>query len=218
MLPSSERTERGFEYWWSLPGSWVEEPNQARKGWSGVLRATIEDSVFYIKRQRNYRCHTLGHPFGWATASREWYYLQRLRMLGIAAPTPIFHGTRRTAEGLEAVLVTAELTGFVALADLPPLTPALRHALAGRIGTLVGRLHRAGLQHSCLYDKHVMIRLLDGAPPEVALIDLEKMRPALIRARGARRALSQFKRRQAVFGGADWDALVQAHDQAMRTT
>jgi hypothetical protein len=216
MSSSQQHADHGFDYWWSLPGDWVEEPNQARKGWSGVLRATTDDGVFYIKRQRNYLCHTLRHPFGWPTASREWHYLQRLKALGINAPQPVFHGTRQTPAGLEAILVTAELTGYVALADLPPLDPAQRRNLAGVIGTLVGRLHQAGLQHSCLYDKHVMVRLDGSAPPAVALIDLEKMRPALIRARGSRRDMRQFKRRQAVFSDDDWHALAAAHEGAMK--
>lgn len=209
-------TDTAFEHWWTLPGQWVEPPNdRRRKGWSGVLRAPLADGTVYIKRQLNYLCRTLSHPFGWPTVSREWHYLKRLEELGILAPRPLFHGVRRSADGVEAVLVTEELSGYLSLADLPAVDDSVHAAIARETGLVVGRLHHARLQHCCLYDKHVMVRLDEGRPPRIALIDLEKMHPCLTRARAAARDLRQLQRRQSFFTAADWEIFMTAHQQAI---
>lgn len=207
--------ENSFEHWWTLPGQWVEPPNERRNGWSGMLRAVDQGRTLYVKRQRNHMCRTLRHPAGWPTASRESHYLDLLQSLGIGAPRPVFHGVRETSEGTEAVLVTEELTGYVALGDLTDLSPQCRAAVARELGTTLGRLHRARLQHSCLYDKHVMVRLEEGDAPRIALIDLEKMRSRLTRRRAARRDLEQLHRRQQIFSEEDWQTLIAAHDLQM---
>lgn len=202
--------EQDFGYWWNVPGEWVEEPNRRRSGWSGMMRAVVDGRSYYVKRQLNHRCYTLAHPFGWPTASREWQYLNQLRSLGIGAPVGVFHAARNTAEGVEAVLVTEELTGFADLAALEGLEPACKLALAQAVGELLGRLHRARLQHSSLYNKHVMAKAA-GEGFEVALIDLEKMRPRLTAGMAARHDLEQLKRRQHTFDEAQWAVLLRAH-------
>jgi hypothetical protein len=83
-------------------------------------------------------------------------------------------------------------------------------ALTREIGSCLGVLHRAALQHSCLYDKHVMVRW-NGDQPEVALIDLEKMRKRLRAPAAAKHDLEQLRRRQSVLDGAAWAVLLQAH-------
>lgn len=205
--------ERDFDYWWYVPGDWVEPPNERRNGWSGMLRVKGESGTLYVKRQRNHLCRTLAHPFGWPTASREWHYLNRLRELGLRAPVPVFHGARRGAKGLEAVVVTEELSGYTDLSQQTELSPERYAALASRIGACLGVLHRARLQHSCLYDKHVMVRW-DGDSPDVALIDLEKMRPRLRARAAAKHDLEQLQRRQSVLDADAWAVLLEAHARA----
>lgn len=205
-----------FAYWWSLPGDWVEAPNERRNGWSGMIRAHVNGRTYYIKRQRNHSCRTLGHPFGWPTASREWHYLSRLHEFGLPVPTPRYHGTRRTAEGLEAVLVTDELNGFTDLDAQEALDAAQRTRLAATVGTMVGRLHRARLQHGCLYGKHIMVRW-QGETPEVALIDLEKMRARLRRSTAVEHDLDQLARHQAIWSADEWAVLLAAHRRGLST-
>lgn len=202
--------ERDFDFWWNVAGEWVEPPNHRRRGWSGMIRAVIDGRLYYVKRQLNHRCYTLRHPLGWPTASREWQYLMRLRELGIGAPVPVFHGARRTGEGVEAMVVTEELAGFVDLAGWEGVDGAARRALATAVGEALGRLHGARLQHSSLYDKHVMARR-QGEGFAVALIDLEKMRPRLTAGMAARHDLEQLRRRQRVFDERDWSVLMAAH-------
>lgn len=205
--------ERGFEFWWQVPGEWVEEPNRRRSGWSGMVRVVLDGRMYYVKRQLNHRCYTLAHPFGWPTASREWQYLKRLQALGIGAPVGVFHGVRRTAAGVEALVVSEELYGFADLLGLESLDVAHKLVLARAVGELLGRLHREGLQHSSLYGKHVMARA-QGDGFEVALIDLEKMRPRWRAGVAARRDLEQLRRHQRIFDEAQWTVLLDAHSRS----
>ena len=204
--------EADFAYWWNVSGEWVEAPNERRDGWSGMMRALVDGDTFYVKRQRNHLCRTWAHPFGWPTASREWHYLERLGELGLGRPVPVFHGVRKTPDGLEAVLVTRELGGYQDLAAQQDLDAGKRQRLAEAIADTLAILHRARLQHSSLYDKHVMIRW-EGDAPSVALIDLEKMRSRLTRGAASRHDLEQFKRRQKVFDENDWQVLRARYDR-----
>lgn len=203
-----------FDLWWSLPGDWVEAPNERRNGWSGVVRTQFGGRRCYIKRQCNHLCRTPAHPFGWPTASREWHYLHRLHALGIVVPLPLYHASRPTAAGVEAVLATAELTGFTPLSAQTGLTAPRRQALATAVGHMLGVLHRARLQHGCLYDKHVMVCWRDDQA-QVALLDLEKMRPRLRRSSAARRDLAQLRRHQSLWSDTEWNTLLHAHALAM---
>lgn len=206
---------KDFAAWWNAAGTWVEEPNQARSGWSGVMRVTIGDALYYVKKQQNYRCRTWQHPFGIPTVSREFQNIQALSLLGLTVPTPVFHGVRRLAGNTEAILVTEALTDFVDLDHLPPLTPAQAVQLAELAGNAVGRLHRAGFRHGCLYGKHLMTRHLDS-PTEIAFIDLEKLRFALFKGRSIRHDLEQLQRRQHIWNNAQWQLFLAAHERALR--
>lgn len=203
-----------FDAWWNTPGEWVEAPNEARSGWSGMMRIRLDGKLYYVKKQRNYLCRTLRHPFGWPTTSREFRNLMWLQVLGIGVPATVFHGTRRTAKGLEAILVTEELEGFTDLAAQQHLSPGRRAELASTVGHIVGRLHRAGFQHGCLYDKHIMVRW-EGDRPRVALIDLEKLRRAVFRKNAIQHDLRQLKRRQRLWNEAEWSLLTDAHRHAL---
>lgn len=199
-----------FEHWWTIGGEWVEEPNERRNGWSGMMRVRDHYSLFYVKRQFNHQCRTWRHPLGWPTTSREWHYLHRLKRLGLAAPEPVFHATRKVSGGTEAVLVTRDLRNFAALDTQNDLTSQQRLSLAETLGRELAKLHRARLQHSCLYDKHIMVRW-DQQSPVIALIDLEKMRSRTSAARAADHDLEQLKRRQHLFSAEEWGALTRTH-------
>lgn len=205
-----QRRHEDFEAWWSLPGEYVEAPNQRRGGWSGVVRAHWRDRPCYIKRQHNHLFRSAVHPFGWPTASREHFYLQRVRALGIAVPEVIYHGIRRSAGEIDAVLATHALAGFAPLADQHDLDATTRLYLARSLGSLLGTLHRARLQHGCLYDKHIMVRWRDDGT-DLALLDLEKMRYRLTRRHAAARDLSQLRRHQQLWRSAEWRALEDSH-------
>ena len=204
-----------FEGWWTIAGDWVEPPNRRRDGWSGMLRVRIGEALFYVKLQCNHRCWSPRPPFRHPTAKREYDNLLRLRALAIGAPEPVFYGQRHSAEGLEAVLVTRELYAYRSLDTLPALDAEQRHAVAVAAGELIGRLHRARLQHRALYDKHLMLRWPISGAPEIALIDLESMRRQPSRGLAARRDLGQLARRQALWSPEDWQTLLQTHRNSL---
>ena len=199
-----------FEDWWNVPELWLEEINRERNGWSGMIRLQIAAHTYYIKKQCNHLYRSLGHPFGHPTVCREFESIQRLKALGLCVPDPVFHGIRKTAQGFEGLLVTRELAGFSALGDQNNLDTSSRVCMAREVGRTLGIMHRAGLQHSCLYDKHIMI-LWRGLTPVIALIDLEKMRRPLLPWRAARHDLKQLERRQHIWTKDEWGLLEQAH-------
>lgn len=203
-----------FAGWWNAPGDWVEEPNQRRNGWSGMMRQTIGAQMYYIKKQCNHLCRSLGHPMGWPTASREYENILRLQALGLHTAEPVFHANRRNSQGFEAVLVTKELAGFTALDCQTNLEESAREVLAREVGRVLGIMHRARLQHSCLYDKHIMVRWADGRP-DIALIDLEKLRRPLMPWRVAKHDLNQLKRHQFIWSESQWKLLLESHASSM---
>lgn len=210
-----EQLPGSFDAWWSAPGDWVEEPNQARSGWSGVMRVTVGDALYYVKKQQNYRCRTWKHPFGIPTVSREFQNILALSLLGLRVPVPVFHGVREHEGNTEALLVTESLDDFVDFDHLPPLSPAQAAQLAELAGNAVGRLHRAGFRHGCLYGKHLMARHIDSAP-EIAFIDLEKLRFAVFKGRAIRHDLEQLQRRQHLWDSTQWLIFLAAHERALR--
>lgn len=199
-----------FAGWWSAPGEWVEEPNQRRNGWSGMMRLRHNGRTYYIKKQCNHLCRTLRHPFGWPTVSREYENIRRLQALGITAPQAVFHGSRQSDEGHEGLLVTDELAGFADLTAQNARSPAEKTKLAVAVGRMLGLLHRHNLQHGCLYDKHIMVSWQDEELA-VALIDLEKLHRAWLPGKAARHDLEQLQRHQKIWSAADWALLEEAH-------
>lgn len=214
--PTLEQLPASFDEWWSAPGCWVEEPNQARSGWSGVMRVVVGEALYYVKKQQNYCCRTWKHPFsGIPTVSREFQNILALSLLGLQVPVPVFHGVREHGGNTEAILVTEALNDFVDFDHLPPLSPAQAGQLAKLAGSAVGRLHRAGFRHGCLYGKHLMARRIDSAP-EIAFIDLEKLRFALFKRRSIRHDLEQLQRRQHIWDSGQWQIFLAAHEHALR--
>ena len=134
--------------------------------------------------------------------------------MGIGTPHPVFHGVRRTSNGLEAILVTEELVGFRSLDRLHDLTSEQKAALAREVGRILGIMHRAHLQHSCLYDKHIMARW-NNQEPEVALIDLEKLRKPLLFWRANPHDMDQLKRHQTLWNAEEWQRLMQSYEQSI---
>lgn len=215
-LPHPSSPPEDFDGWWNAPGNWIEEPNFRRGGWSGVVTCRINDTLYFIKKQNNHIYRNLAHPFGQVTVAREYANILHLGKLGIRVPEPVFHACRKTGEGNLGLLVTRELVGFRAIADAADLAPEAKRQLAVAVGAALGRMHQHGMQHNCIYDKHVMFRWQDGSP-EVALIDLEKMRKPFLPWRAARHDLDQLHRHQQIWSADDWAALLAAHAAALAT-
>ncbi|MEH6670215.1 lipopolysaccharide kinase InaA family protein [Halopseudomonas sp.] len=201
----------GFEHWWQLPARWVEQPNQRRGGWSGVLKGRWRNRDVYIKRQQSHLYRSWRHPLGRPTVCRELENLQRLHSLGIGCPEVLFCGTK----GSSAVLVLQALDQYMPMDQLSLPDSRHRQQLAQALGICLGRLHQHRLQHGCLYPKHIFVRA-DSDQWEIALLDLEKMRPRLSANASARHDLDQLQRHQSLLDRKDWDLLLQAHQSILQ--
>ena len=202
-----------FEAIWALETEWVEKPNFARQGWSGMARIELNGPApsltgVYLKRQENHGYRSLRNPFRYRpTAYREYQCLVAMQSAAIKAPDVLYYGERHTGKKLQAILMTREipqsipLDDYVHLADERP--PAEVRQIIQDTADLIGKLHRHHFQHCALYGKHVLISGFEtGASPSPAagrlapyLIDVEKTRRRLSRIAIAVRDLSQFHRR-----------------------
>ena len=213
-----------FDYFWSQRGEWVEEPNVRRGGESGVQRITGSDGqLLYAKRQTGHIYRSWLHPFGRPTVLREQDALIGLRQIGVRVPEMVFCGAKRDpVHKWRALLVTKSLDGFQEIEHWYAGGGRERHGEAVHDRVLkdladnLSRMHKGRWQHSCIYIKHVFVRVTgegDAAQVEVALIDLEKCRQRLTAYRAASHDMKQL-RRHSSFSTADWKKLVYFYEAA----
>jgi len=215
---------KGFDFFWEQRGEWVEEPNQRRGGESGVQRVFTEaGQLIYIKRQVGHIYRSWLHPFGRPTVLRERDALVGLSKLDVSVPEMIFCGAQRDERNeWRALLVTKALDGFQEIEDWYAAGgrehhgEALHEQLLQELATNLARMHLGRWQHSCLYIKHVFVRVVgegSEARAEVALLDLEKCRRRFTAAAAARHDMKQL-RRHSSFEPADWQKLVYFYETA----
>lgn len=213
-----------FNQWWQNQGDWVEEPNSRRGGMSGVQRIHSTDgTLLYAKRQVGHIYRSLLHPFGRPTVLRELKALESLDRLGINVPKVVYCGAERdTDHGWRALLITAELKGFIEIENWEAAGGRERHGEAFHqrvmeaVGAMIARMNIARWQHNCLYPKHVFIRVEGDGPQasfEVGVLDLEKSRRRLTRKQAASHDLKQL-RRHSSWSDADWQHLIYGHSTA----
>ncbi|MEL0166664.1 MAG: lipopolysaccharide kinase InaA family protein [Pseudomonadaceae bacterium] len=204
-----------FESWWNQQGEWVEAPNQRRDGNSGVQRLAASDgSLLYLKRQTGHLSRSLRHPFGRPTVVREARALDAYRAAGVKVPGTVFAGARQQQGTWQGLLVTEALRGFVSLDEWYASNAASqygaavhRHMLRELAATL-GLAHAQGLQHGCLYSKHVFIRLRSQGV-EIALLDLEKSRRRWRKSAAVRHDLTQLYRHRGAMPESDWFQMLE---------
>lgn len=181
-----------FEQLWDLQLQAVDEGNQGRghKGWSVVAIHQLKSPDgsprrVIIKRQSNYRSRTLRHPLrGIATFEKEYNFIRRYAQLGVPATKAVYCATRVHNGDLQAILVTEYLEGYRALEDiLVELSQKAcdqkclrrRREIIASVAQLVAKLHNSGLEHRCLFPKHIFVPD-DLHHQQSCLIDLEKTR------------------------------------------
>ncbi len=117
-------------------------------------------------------------------AGNEWRAIRRLEELGVDTMRTVAYGRRGANPAREhSFIVTEELAPTVSLEDFcrdwptQPPAPALKRALIRRVATMVGAMHRGGVNHRDCYLCHFLLHL-DPAPTAVALklsvIDLHR--------------------------------------------
>lgn len=221
MLPdiSQASSQLDFDYWWNLKGESVEPANARRNGESGVERVATDSGLLYIKRQRNHLFYSLHYPFGLPTVMREKFSVELLGGMGIQVPVVVFAEARKIAGTWQAILVTKDLAGYTDLENWyrkggrERLGEQQHERFLLKLGQLLKRIHRRHWQHACLYPKHIFITPGDADTlPEIALIDLEKMRRRLLPGHAARRDLDQLRRHSPMWNDQDWKVLLKGHN------
>lgn len=174
-----------FDQFWDLELKAVDEGNVGRgqDGWSKVcihslMTATGEKKRIVIKRQSNYRSHTLRHPLsGIATFEKEYQFIRRYQKLEIPAMQAVYCATRQVNGELQAILATEYLENHRSLFDILEESKLSKQDiiyLTQQVGQLVATLHEKNLEHRCLFPKHIFIP--NDPTQKACLIDLEKTR------------------------------------------
>ena len=139
------------------------------------------NQTFYVKKQQNHGRRTWQNPIkGEPTFRREFTNLQFLVANNFLAPQVAFYAESMEKDQQCAVLMTAELADFKDLAELsdtwlPAASRAQKSQLIKKIANEIKRFHNYGLVHRALYPKHIFVKNVNNNP-EIALIDLEKVR------------------------------------------
>ncbi|MGC1333437.1 lipopolysaccharide kinase InaA family protein [Pseudomonas sp.] len=215
---ASAAPESRFDYYWNQHGEWVEEPNVRRGGESGVQRVRAANGqLLYVKRQTGHIYRSFSHPLGRPTVLRERDALQGLAELNVGVPKLVFCGAQRDPQHQwRALLVTESLDGFEEIdkwyagRTAEQHREALHEAVFKELAATLARMHRGRWQHSCLYPKHIFVRINGigvDARPEIALLDLEKCRQRFSATRAAQHDMKQL-RRHSSFSDADWNKLL----------
>ncbi|MCI3946954.1 inaA protein [Pseudomonas syringae] len=222
--PVVDSMQDEFSHFWNQRGEWVEEPNVRRGGESGVQRLLMDDGqTFYAKRQTGHIYRSLLHPLGRPTVLREREALEGLRKLGVVVPEVVFCGAKRDDNNAwRALLVTVALEGFGEIEKWLEAGGRERHGelfyerMLKEVANALARMHLGRWQHSCLYIKHIFVRVTGDGPDaevEVALLDLEKGRRRLTAHGAAQHDMKQL-RRHSSFSTADWQKLVYFYQAA----
>lgn len=117
-------------------------------------------------------------------AEQEWRAIEALTRAGVSTMTAVAFGKRGTNPARQhSFIITEALVPTVSLEDYcrdwptSPPEPALKHALIRRVAEMVGRMHRAGVNHRDCYLVHFLLHT-DPAPTaealSVSLIDLHR--------------------------------------------
>ncbi|MFO7667027.1 MAG: lipopolysaccharide kinase InaA family protein [Desulfobacterales bacterium] len=180
-----------FEELWKIKSDFIENPNYRRGGWSGIILHGIQlqngqPLKIVIKRQENHTFRSFLHPLrGAPTLFREYNNICRLEKYGIPTLKPLYYGERRAGGNIRAVLVIRFLEEYRNLDEV--FKEAGENEVSGlnyiidAVAGMTAKVHSRRLQHSCLYGKHVFVKTEKEAPPDVRLIDLEKMHYGLSR-------------------------------------
>ncbi len=212
----------GFDDLWSMQVELVEPGNVRRGGWSNVARLELADEKgelhgFYMKRQFNHNNLSLYAPLGEPTFAREYRNIKRYAKLEIGALDVVFYQRQRMDGQDAAILITKALDDFAPLSDFWKswqsegyLSDQSKLQLIDNVATAIGRLHRSGLSHNCLYPRHVYLRRRES-DYDVRFIDLEKTRYQSLRRRESIADLDAFLRRSEVLSEQELSHLIEVY-------
>jgi hypothetical protein len=194
-----------FDSLWSAQLQRVDDSNTARGGWSEVSLLPLPEVVdgaqaLYIKRQQDFTCRMWPNMLARKpTLWREFINLKWCIEHEVPAALPLAYGEVNQEGHVRAILVTAGLTDYFPLSDGSKIidwSDDERRQLLGDIAKVVFHMHSQGLQHNCLYPKHIYVHNdYQQGNRKIRLIDLEKARPLWLSRQGVFRDLDSLNRR-----------------------
>lgn len=117
-------------------------------------------------------------------AGQEWRAIQRLTEAGVATMTAVAYGERgANPAGQHSFIITEELAPTISLEDYcldwktNPPNPLLKRALIAEVASMVGRMHRAGVNHRDCYICHFLLHTDTPVTPDdfkLSVIDLHR--------------------------------------------
>ncbi len=143
---------------------------------SEVLRVTVNDVNFYVKRYTGAGKNILRRWVGRPRVQAEWENLQAFHARGIpTARLAAFGLERRFGAFIRGALITEEIPRAESLAQLAGNTDARlrnRHWLTAtlhQLALMTRQLHQRGFAHNDLKWRNILVN--DDDPPKVFLID-----------------------------------------------
>jgi tRNA A-37 threonylcarbamoyl transferase component Bud32 len=212
-----------FEALWGLDLVSLDTPNRGRSrdGWSSVCAMNLElDNgilkKLIIKRQQNHNSRTIFHPFtGIPTFEKEMISILRYNRQNIPVMKPVYFA-RRKKNGVQAILITEFLDGFVSLDNLvkkwkqKECSHNTRKNLIKIVAKCISRMHAKGLMHNSMYPKHIFIKR-NGDDFLIRLIDLEKSKQGLLALNRRCRDLESLYRHAKGWSAADHIRFIYAY-------
>ena len=195
-----------FDAVWKLPIKLVDDPNRGRGGWSEVgyypLPVPVEDvTAVYVKRQEDFSSFYWKKPVkGQPTFQREYQTLLWCLERELPVVRPVAFDVREQDGHTRAILITQALDDYISLDNMQYINALglrYRRKIIRHVACVVRKLHAAGLQHGCLYPKHIFVRPTEqnNEAIDVQLIDFEKAGPLSFWNKGVYRDLDSLNRR-----------------------
>ena len=202
-----------FQRWWATEGDWVEEPNERRKGMSGVQRIERDGKTLYVKRQVAHLFHSLRYPFGRPTIVREIQVIDELAAAGVIVPKIVYGKALQINGEWRALLVTEDMKDFVSIGDWYEqnmhldCSPEVKAEMFKQIAVAFKKMHSVNRQHGCCYVRHIYVK--SRGEVLAGFLDLEKSRRRWVRQKAVLHDFKQLEIFLSPIPAEDWQMVIE---------
>ncbi|AMH17487.1 InaA family protein [Hafnia paralvei ATCC 29927] len=204
-----------FQRWWATEGDWVEEPNERRKGMSGVQRIERDGKTLYVKRQVAHLFHSLRYPFGRPTIVREIQVIDELAAAGVIVPKIVYGKALQINGEWRALLVTEDMKDFVSIGDWYEqnmhldCSPEVKAEMFKQIAVAFKKMHSVNRQHGCCYVRHIYVK--SRGEVLAGFLDLEKSRRRWVRQKAVLHDFKQLEKYLSPIPPEDWQKVKEQY-------
>ncbi|MEG0869565.1 MAG: lipopolysaccharide kinase InaA [Hafnia sp.] len=204
-----------FQRWWATEGDWVEEPNERRKGMSGVQRIERDGKTLYVKRQVAHLFHSLRYPFGRPTIVREIQVINELAAAGVIVPKIVYGKALQINGEWRALLVTEDMKDFVSISDWYEqnmhldCSPEVKAEMFKQIAVAFKKMHSVNRQHGCCYVRHIYVK--SRGEVLAGFLDLEKSRRRWVRQKAVLHDFKQLEKYLSPIPPEDWQKVKEQY-------